>query len=302
MSGAALGFRDFGSNSGGVPPLHAAARHDDDAATVQEKRRERERAFADPSARGCFCPVDAVTKDRERNDFVVLGQGRLQANARVPSDKRCRPKLSRCDENDDLAPGPVRRNLIVRMVSYLRRKIKKIYTAAHNVSRALDPFHNAEPCCSIRFAFCLYGGQGSVGQLHRMTAKTIKAAVGSSQSQPASVITKPTITTPAETAESSAMRRSAPRIRHVVKPVPEGIDAVAVRACLERLPGVSEVHDLHICPMSTTKTALSANLVMPKGFSGDQFLLCSGRASRDRLPYPPSRDRHDTLRFGPFER
>lgn len=37
--------------------------------------------------------------------------------------------------------------------------------------------------------------------------------------------------------------------------VPEGIDAVAVAAYLATLPGVTEVHDLHIWAMSTTETA-----------------------------------------------
>lgn len=43
--------------------------------------------------------------------------------------------------------------------------------------------------------------------------------------------------------------------------VPEGIDPEEVRQCLKDLPGVAEVHDLHIWAMSTTKTALTAHLV-----------------------------------------
>jgi cobalt-zinc-cadmium efflux system protein len=35
---------------------------------------------------------------------------------------------------------------------------------------------------------------------------------------------------------------------------------------------VSAVHDLHIWPMSTTETALTAHLVMPGGHPGDAFL------------------------------
>ncbi|MBB3033506.1 cation diffusion facilitator family transporter [Alteriqipengyuania lutimaris] len=54
--------------------------------------------------------------------------------------------------------------------------------------------------------------------------------------------------------------------------VPEGIDESAVRATLEKEPGVTEVHDLHIWPMSTTETALTAHLVMPAGHPGDEFL------------------------------
>ena len=54
--------------------------------------------------------------------------------------------------------------------------------------------------------------------------------------------------------------------------VPAGIDEAAVRAYLAGLPGVSTVHDLHIWPMSTTETALTAHLVMPAGHPGDAFL------------------------------
>ena len=44
---------------------------------------------------------------------------------------------------------------------------------------------------------------------------------------------------------------------------PEGIDPAAVRAYLAGLPGVIDVHDLHIWAMSTTETALTAHLVRP---------------------------------------
>lgn len=45
--------------------------------------------------------------------------------------------------------------------------------------------------------------------------------------------------------------------------MPEGIDTDAVRASLAALPGVTEVHDLHIWGMSTTEAALTAHLVVP---------------------------------------
>jgi len=44
--------------------------------------------------------------------------------------------------------------------------------------------------------------------------------------------------------------------------VPAGIDPDEVRRFLEELPGVAEVHDLHIWAMSTTETALTAHLVV----------------------------------------
>lgn len=43
--------------------------------------------------------------------------------------------------------------------------------------------------------------------------------------------------------------------------VPENIDLQAVRACLQELPGVLQVHDLHVWAMDTTETALTAHLI-----------------------------------------
>ena len=54
--------------------------------------------------------------------------------------------------------------------------------------------------------------------------------------------------------------------------VPAGIDADAVLAYLQALPDVEAVHDLHIWPMSTTETALTAHLVMPGQPSDDRLL------------------------------
>jgi len=54
--------------------------------------------------------------------------------------------------------------------------------------------------------------------------------------------------------------------------VPTGIDESSVRNFLVGLNGVEAVHDLHIWPMSTTETALTAHLVMPGGHPGDSFL------------------------------
>ena len=54
--------------------------------------------------------------------------------------------------------------------------------------------------------------------------------------------------------------------------VPKGISEKSVRSYLASLDGVEAVHDLHIWPMSTTETALTAHLVMPAGHPGDKFL------------------------------
>ncbi|MDX7952410.1 cation diffusion facilitator family transporter [Lichenihabitans sp. Uapishka_5] len=65
--------------------------------------------------------------------------------------------------------------------------------------------------------------------------------------------------------------------------VPPGIDAGAVRAYLGGLPGIDEVHDLHIWGLSTTETALTAHLVR-RDATGDTELvdrIC--RDARDRF-------------------
>jgi len=62
-------------------------------------------------------------------------------------------------------------------------------------------------------------------------------------------------------------------IRMSLDAVPQGIDLSDVRSYLEQRPGVTELHDLHVWPMSTTETALTCHLVMPKGHPGDDFLM-----------------------------
>jgi cobalt-zinc-cadmium efflux system protein len=54
--------------------------------------------------------------------------------------------------------------------------------------------------------------------------------------------------------------------------VPAEIDPAAVEAYLAGVPGVTEVHDLHIWAMSTTETALTAHLVCPSLAPGDALL------------------------------
>ena len=61
-------------------------------------------------------------------------------------------------------------------------------------------------------------------------------------------------------------------VRLSLDAVPEGIDMEAVRAYLTGLVGVTEIHDLHVWAMSTTETALTVHLVMPRGHPGDAFV------------------------------
>jgi cobalt-zinc-cadmium efflux system protein len=57
-----------------------------------------------------------------------------------------------------------------------------------------------------------------------------------------------------------------------VDAVPRNVDPAAVREYLSGLPGVHALHDLHIWPMSTTDTALTAHLVMDVFPDDDRFL------------------------------
>ena len=63
--------------------------------------------------------------------------------------------------------------------------------------------------------------------------------------------------------------------------VPSSVDPVAVRQCLEGLPGVSAVSDLHIWAMGTSHIALTAHLVMPHGGGGDDFLVMASEKLHD---------------------
>lgn len=68
--------------------------------------------------------------------------------------------------------------------------------------------------------------------------------------------------------------------------VPKEIDPHAVETYLNELPGVTAVHDLHIWPMSTTETALTAHLVMTELPQNDHLI----RQAADEL--------HDLFHIG----
>ncbi len=57
--------------------------------------------------------------------------------------------------------------------------------------------------------------------------------------------------------------------------VPPGIDPAAVNDCLLALPGVTEVHDLHIWALSTTSTAATAHLVTKSAAPGLVAMACN---------------------------
>lgn len=65
--------------------------------------------------------------------------------------------------------------------------------------------------------------------------------------------------------------------------VPDGIDRAAIESYLGGLPGVTEVHDLHIWAMSTTEVAMTAHLVRPGGTLDDGLLAQASREMRERF-------------------
>ena len=65
--------------------------------------------------------------------------------------------------------------------------------------------------------------------------------------------------------------------------VPRKIDPALVREYLKSLPGISDVHDLHIWGMSTTETALTVHLVKPDGRIDDAFLADVEHTLHDRF-------------------
>lgn len=84
--------------------------------------------------------------------------------------------------------------------------------------------------------------------------------------------------------------------------VPSAIDTAKVKTYLAGLPGVAQVHDLHIWSMSTTETALTAHLVMPSGAPGDAFLneVAEALAQRFAIIHPTIQiERGDDCRLAP---
>jgi len=57
-----------------------------------------------------------------------------------------------------------------------------------------------------------------------------------------------------------------------VDAVPRDLDPEEIRHWLSGQPGVEGLHDLHIWPISTTQTALTAHLLMPEPPANDEFL------------------------------
>ena len=81
-------------------------------------------------------------------------------------------------------------------------------------------------------------------------------------------------------------------INLAVQAVPKGIDLPDVRSYLAQLPGVEEVHDLHVWAMSTTEVALTVHLVKPNPAGDDDLLAEAEHALHDRFGIE-----HTTIQF-----
>ena len=69
----------------------------------------------------------------------------------------------------------------------------------------------------------------------------------------------------------------------MVDGVPAHLNLVEVRECLQGLPGVGAVHDLHVWAMGTSEVALTAHLVMPGAPADDAFLNAAAQTLRERF-------------------
>ncbi len=82
--------------------------------------------------------------------------------------------------------------------------------------------------------------------------------------------------------------------------VPESVVLAEVDTLLRALPGVEDVHDLHVWAMSTTDIALTAHLVMPGGHPGDAFLarIADDLHARFHITHPTIQIELDGLDHG----
>lgn len=83
----------------------------------------------------------------------------------------------------------------------------------------------------------------------------------------------------------SAYRLVSDAVEVILLSVPRGLRLDDIRAALAALPGVSEVHDLHVFSVASGRSMLIAHLVVaaPEGGSGDQVLREGARLLRERF-------------------
>jgi len=78
----------------------------------------------------------------------------------------------------------------------------------------------------------------------------------------------------------------------VLDAVPRGIDPGAVKSFLEQLPGVAEIHHLHVWGLSTTETACTAHVVKREPQLDDQLLKEIAHELQERFGIE-----HTTIQF-----
>jgi cobalt-zinc-cadmium efflux system protein len=78
----------------------------------------------------------------------------------------------------------------------------------------------------------------------------------------------------------------------VLDAVPRGIDPGAVQSFLEKLPGVAEIHHLHVWGLSTTETACTAHVVKREPQLDDELLKQIAHELHDRFGIE-----HTTIQF-----
>jgi cobalt-zinc-cadmium efflux system protein len=72
-------------------------------------------------------------------------------------------------------------------------------------------------------------------------------------------------------------------LRMMLAAVPDNVDRAEIERFLRARPEVSDVLDLHIWSMSTTETALTAQLVTPAGYPGDGAIDAISKALREEF-------------------
>lgn len=85
-------------------------------------------------------------------------------------------------------------------------------------------------------------------------------------------------------------------VRMSLDVAPPGIDLSEVQSYLVRRPGVAQMHDLHVWPMSTKETALTCHFGHAQRRSGDMFLMESVRELGHRFSIG-----HATIQIEPSE-
>jgi cobalt-zinc-cadmium efflux system protein len=72
-------------------------------------------------------------------------------------------------------------------------------------------------------------------------------------------------------------------LKFALQGVPPGMKLEEIRGCLQAIPTVEAVHDLHVWGMSTTEVALTAHLVAPNVSDTDELIRNAAEALHDQF-------------------